>query len=81
MAAGSIRLTEIVTIQRRAVTHEARRSLPRRNAEMRLHWRDDLDENMRVIRNALAWDIRGIAEQGRRRWTVLTCRTDASRRA
>ena len=54
-------------------------AVPKRNAEMTILWRDDIGETMRVIYDGLAWDIKGIAEVGRRRGLTLYCQTNPTR--
>lgn len=52
------------------------REVATRTAAMRLRWRDDIDETMRVVYDGLAWDIEGIAEVGFRRETEIYCVAD-----
>ena len=47
-----------------AFRNEANREVATRDARMTIHYRDDIDETMRVIYDERAWDIRGIAEIG-----------------
>lgn len=47
-----------------AFRNESNRDQATRDARMTIHYRDDLDETMRVIYDERAWDIRGIAEIG-----------------
>ena len=61
-------------------SNDAAREIPARFAKIRIHWRDGIDETMRVVYDGLAWDIEGIAEIGRRRELELTVQTDPSRR-
>lgn len=59
--------------------NDANRERALRNAKMRIHWRGDIDERMRVVYDGLGWDIEGIAEIGFRRYLELTCQTDTGR--
>ena len=47
-----------------AFENEANRERATRDARMTIHYRDDIDETMRVIYDERTWDIRGIAEIG-----------------
>ena len=47
-----------------------------RHARMRIRWRGDVDETMRVVYDGYAWDIEGIGELGYRRELELHCRAD-----
>ena len=60
--------------------NDANRTVARRNATMRIRWRDDVAETSRVIYDGLAWDIEGIARLGRRRELELFCQTDVNAR-
>ena len=60
--------------------NDANREQPLRNATFRIHWRDGIDETMRVVYDGHGWDIEGIGEIGFRRELELHCQTDASRR-
>ena len=62
-----------------AFKNDAARRIPLRNATFRIRWRDDLNETSRVVYNDFAWDIKGIAELGRRRELELICQTDVAR--
>ena len=59
-----------------AFRNESNREQATRDARMTIHWRDDLDETMRVIYDERAWDIRGIAEIGFRRKLELLTQAD-----
>ena len=58
--------------------NDAARDVPSRFAKIRIPWRDDVDETMRIVYDGAAWDIEGIAAIGRD--LLLTVSTDASRR-
>ena len=59
---------------------ESNRVLPLRLVTIRIRWRDDVRETMRVIYNGFLWDIKGRGEIGFRRFLDLFCVTDTSRR-
>ena len=56
--------------------NNANRNLVTRDARMTIHYRDDIDETMRVIYDERAWDIRGIAEIGFRKKLELFVQAD-----
>lgn len=47
-----------------------------RNAQLRIRYREDVDETMRVLYQEHAWDIVGIAELRNRRFLNLFCQTE-----
>ena len=60
--------------------NNANRNVPKRSAQITIRWRPDVRETWRVIHVGLIWDIKGIAEIGRRAGLNLFCSTDASRK-
>lgn len=58
--------------------NNSNREQARRNAIMRIHYREDIDETMRVVYDDHAWDIVGIDEPDNtyRRYLDLTCWTE-----
>ena len=56
--------------------NNADRDVALRNATIRIRWRSDLQETSRVVYDGFPWDIKGIAEVGRRRELELLCQTD-----
>ena len=58
--------------------NESHRERATRDARMAIHYRDDIDETMRVIYDERAWDIRGIAELGFRHKLELLAQADIS---
>ena len=59
--------------------NDADRIVAFRNARIRIRYRSDVDETMRLIYDDLPWDIKGIAEWGFRDQLELTCQTDVHR--
>ena len=59
--------------------NEAEREVGTRNAAIRIRFRNDVDESMRLLYDGLNWDIEGINELGYRRFLLLTCETDVDR--
>ena len=60
--------------------NDAHRAIAKRSAQITIRWRPDVKETMRVIHAKLIWDIKGIAEIGRREGLKLFCQTDANAR-
>ena len=56
--------------------NDANRAVALRNATIRIRWRSDVQETSRVVYDGFPWDIKGIAEVGRRRELELLCQTD-----
>ena len=52
--------------------NDANREQATRNAVMRIRWRDDLDETMRVVHRAVVYDILGVEDVERMRDINLT---------
>ena len=59
--------------------NDANRKIALRNSTFRIRWRDDVQETSRVVYDGFPWDIKGIAELGRRRELELICQTDVHR--
>ena len=64
-----------------AFENDAKRDVALRTARFRIDWRAGLRETDRLIYSGLIWDIKGIAEIGRRRALELICQTDVDRLA
>ena len=64
-----------------AFENDAKRDVALRTARFRIDWRAGLRETDRLIYGGLIWDIKGIAEIGRRRALELICQTDVDRLA
>ena len=56
--------------------NDANRAVALRNATFRIRWRQDVEETYRVVYDGFPWDIKGIAELGRRQELELICQTD-----
>ena len=59
--------------------NDASRKVALRNSTIRIRWRGDVQETSRVVFDGFPWDIKGIAELGRRRELELICQTDVNR--
>ena len=59
--------------------NDANRAVALRNATFRIRWRQDVEETYRVVYDGFPWDIKGIAELGRRQELLLICQTDVHR--
>ena len=59
--------------------NDANIAVARRNALIKIRWRDGLTELMTVVYDGLRWDIEGIAEIGRREFLELYVQTDVRR--
>ena len=59
--------------------NDASRKVALRNSTFRIRWRNDVQETSRVVYDGFPWDIKGIAELGRRRELELICQTDVHR--
>ena len=59
--------------------NDANLKVAKRTAQITIHWRPDVREDMRVIYDGLIWDIEGIAEIGRRERLNMFCQTDVGR--
>ena len=56
--------------------NDADREIALRNARIRIRFRTDVDETMRVVYDDLPWDIEGISEWGFKDQLELTVKTD-----
>ena len=74
---ASVRLTGV----REQYLDNADRELVTRNAIIRIRWRDDLDETMRLVYDDVEWDVLGYDEIGYRRFLDVTAMADVSRDA
>lgn len=57
----------------------AEREWAARVAAVRIPWRQNVNETMRIVYDGYAWDITGIAEIGFRRELEIYCETDVGR--
>lgn len=51
---------------------QAPQTIAERTARIRIRWRSDVDEQMRIRHDGRLWEIQGIAEIGRREGLELT---------
>ena len=61
--------------------NDANRAIAKRSAQITIRWLPNIKETWRVIHVGLIWDIKGIAEIGRRAGLTLLCETDVNRKA
>ena len=75
---GKVWAEVMQTGQDETYRNDADRDQAVRNARMRIRYRGDVDETMRVIYDGHAWDVEGIAEWGFRDSLLLSVRADVS---